>query len=129
MNRSILILILFSWSIVLLANDETVIVLQEFGARGKKGARETVIAGKDFLMVNAQKLTPGEIITQSQHIKTISEFKSMHSDSTCEAGRFEHILKKGKLIKKEVGCLESDRYSELKASFKALAKDPFIENK
>lgn len=104
------------------------ILLQDYTPRGGMGMRETVIAGKDFLMVNAEKLTPSEIITQSQHIKKISEFKNVQSNSACDSGRFEHILKKGKLLKKESGCLDSDRYRELKASFKSLAKDKLISN-
>ena len=129
MSKYFLLLILLTASMATFAKEETVILLKDFPAGGKKGAQETVIAGENFLMVNAEKLSPAEIITQSQHIKKISEFKSVSSLKRCEAGRFEHILKKGKVFKKECGCLESDRYQELKAGFKALAKDTLTESK
>lgn len=106
-----------------LAAEETVIILNDYNARGKKSSGETVVAGKDFLMVNGEKLSSAEIITQSQHIKKISEVKTNGSIRACEAGYFEHILKRGELHRKESGCLESERYQELKAGFKALAKD------
>lgn len=109
--------------------EETLIRLLSYTGQGKKSSEETVIAGKDFLMVNGQKLNPAQIIAQSEHIKKISQFRPLGVLKTCEAGRFEHILKKGKNIKKEAGCLESERYRRLKDSFKVLAKDPFIENK
>lgn len=128
MNRYFLFLLgfLFCFSA---AAEETVIRLQSFSKKGEKAETETVIAGKDFLLVNDEKLTPAQIIAQSEHIKKISHFVPAASVKACEAGRFEHILKKGKLEKKETGCVESGRYSELKASFKALAKDPLLDHK
>lgn len=132
MSKIILLLILLTASQVIFGS-ETVIVLKEFGRRGERGSQETVIAGNNYLMVNAQKLNPSEIITQSEHIRIISQFKKKFtgvqnfSNSTCDTGRFEHILKKGTQLKKETGCVGSDRYRELKTSFKALAKDPLSQ--
>ncbi len=108
---------------------ETLIRLVSYTNQGHKSSEETVMGGLDFLIVNGEKLNPAQIIAQSRAIKKISQFRPKQVLKTCEAGRFEHILKKGKLIKKEAGCLESERYHELKENFKVLAKDPFIENK
>lgn len=113
------------------ADEElTIIMLKTSTMRGKRLESETVIAGKNSLMVNAQKLSPQEIIVLSPFIRKISQFPSKKAElSACETGRFEHILKKGGLLKKETGCLESERYKELKQCFKALAKDPLIDQK
>jgi hypothetical protein len=121
----LLILLTVLFALAVSARD-TVIILQEYGRRGETGTRESFISGKNGLMINAQKLSPAEVITQSQHIKKISHFKksAQGADSSCDSGRFEHILKQDNLLKKESGCLGSERFKELKASFQALAKDP-----
>lgn len=130
MNKRILLLIiLFFAAGTASAAEETVILLNVYNARQSKMSGETVVAGKDFLMVNGEKLSSAEIITQSQHIKKISEFKTSGTVQACSAGHFEHILKRGKLQKSESGCLESERYQELKSGFKALAKDDLTATK
>lgn len=107
-------------------SSETVIMLISKNARGKILSKDIVIAGSDFLMVNAEKLSPAEIITQSPHIKVISTFAKTPEIylQGCESGTFEHILKKGSLKKQEKGCMDSERYQDLKKSLKALKKDP-----
>lgn len=127
MNKFFLFFVLSAAILPAFAADETVIVLEAFNARGKKSSGEAVVIGKDTLLINGEKLSSAEIITQSQHIKKIAEFKSAAGVKACEAGHFEHILKRGKLHRKESGCLESERYRELKDSFKALAKDHLTE--
>lgn|GEM_PF-755313 len=127
MNKKSLLLLMITLLIAFEASaDETVILLTDYSARGEKIRTDTVVADGETLMVNSEKLTPAQIIAEAGHIKKISEFKISSPIKTCEAGRFEHILKKGKLVKKESGCLESERYLQLKASFKALAKDPVL---
>ncbi len=126
MNKSLLLILPFFLFSVCTFAEDTVILLRPFNARGEPLKAETAIASADSLMINGGKLSPAQVMADAGHVKKISEFKTSSSIKTCEAGRFEHILKKGKLVKKETGCLESDRYQELKASFKALAKDPLL---
>lgn len=126
MNKSLLLILLTVFFSFAAGADETVILLTDYTARGEKIKTETVVAGPDSLIVNSEKLSAAQVIAQAGHVKKISQFKISSSIKTCEAGRFEHILKKGKLVKKETGCVESERYQELKASFKALAKDPVL---
>lgn len=120
------VLFLFFNSALATDSSETVIMLISKTTRGTIISKDIVIAGSDFLMVNAEKLSPSEVITQSPHIKSISTFPNKPRNLLlgCESGTFEHILKKGPLKKQEEGCLDSERYRKLHKSFQALKKDP-----
>lgn len=108
------------------SSKATSIVLTIFSARDQKMRSENIFIENGKVKVNGAWLSPQEVIVNSEHIKKISEFKTESRGSTCEVGHFEHILKNDKLVKKEIGCLESARFKELSLSFKALAQDPIL---
>jgi hypothetical protein len=103
--------------------SETVILLESQTILGKELKKEFVIINDGSVIVNNEKLSATEVITQSENIKNIATFSDLKSLENCTSGAFKHILKKGKILKIEKGCLESARYKVLKENFKALKKD------
>ncbi len=126
MNKKLLTIFLFISYSAFAVNPDAVIILLDKNHQGKIIDKEVVIVANGTMMVNREKLSPSEVITQSPHITEIANFKSNESGQ-CHAGTFKHILKKGKIVKVEEGCLNSDRYKTLKASFKALHKDTITQ--
>lgn len=126
MNKlSLFILVpLISFSLKVLASDSAVIVLEALNARGKLVHKEVVLIKDGSVVVNNQKLSAAEVITQSYALKQISQFSPIEKNIHCEAGTYKHIYKKAKMIKEEHGCLNNERYNELEKSFKALSADP-----
>lgn len=106
---------------------ETLIVFELKNSHGKLMDKDVVILQEGSVMVNREKLSATEIITQSEHITAIASFTSNGTVRACDAGTFKHILKKGKILKSESGCLGSERYNFLKENFKALKKDRITE--
>lgn len=108
-------------------DQETVIVLLAINQRGVEVKREVVIINNSSVIVNKEKLSPVEIITQSNNIKKINHFLPNDKFSQCESGTFKHIYKKGLVQKEELGCLSSMRFNQLEKSFKGLKKDRVTE--
>jgi hypothetical protein len=104
-------------------DQETVIVLLAINQRGVEIKREVVIINNSSVIVNKEKLSPVEIITQSNNIKKINQFLPNDKFTQCESGTFKHIYKKGPVQKEELGCLSSMRFNHLEKSFKGLKKD------
>ncbi len=126
MNKFFLLIFIFvtcSWA----KTPETVIVLETISTRGAPMNRDIVIVKEGMVMVNKEKLSANEIITQSEHIKKIAQFSSSEKIDQCRSGSFKHIFKQEKLVKEEQGCLNSSRYLELKKHFKNLKKDSITE--
>lgn len=126
MNKFLLLYLLFTlcaWA----KTPETVIILETISNREKPMSRDVVIVKDGMVMVNAEKLSAREIITQSEHIKKIAQFSKREKINQCDSGVFKHILKQGKITKEEQGCLNSDRFHELKEHFKNLKKDIITE--
>ncbi|MGZ3790679.1 MAG: hypothetical protein ACXVCE_13310 [Bacteriovorax sp.] len=125
MNK--MFLLTFFISAKALAINETVIVLEEITSRGKVINKDVVIVKDGSVIVNREKLSAAEIITQSEHMTGIASFKESQTTHQCESGLFKHVLKKGKVQKAEQGCLGSDRHKFLKENFRALKKDRVTE--
>ncbi|MFA6237548.1 MAG: hypothetical protein WC635_09500 [Bacteriovorax sp.] len=126
MNK-ILILILITTMQAFAADMDTVIVLQSMDSRGKTVSSDVVFVKNGFLIVNREKLSATEVITQSENITKIATFKESETANNCDSGMFKHTLKKGKLLKIEKGCLSSERYKSLSDDFRALKKDRITE--
>lgn len=108
---------------------EVVIILESISNHGAVIKKEVVLIKDSSVLVNREKLSPVEIITQANNIKDISHFYASVTNSPCLAGRFRHIYKKGKIVKEERGCLSSERFNQLEKSFRALKKDRLTEVK
>lgn len=93
---------------------DTVIVLEALNSKGKKLTKDIVLVSEGSIIVNREKLSDAEAITQSDHLKNIASFNKNELTYSCESGVFKHILKQGKILKVEKGCLFSDRYKSLK---------------
>lgn len=106
---------------------ETVIILEVIAPRGKVMSKDVVIIGEGSVMVNKEKLSSSEIITQSEYISKIATFPLSKRADQCESGIFKHMLKKGNEYKVEYGCLNSERFKHLEKSFRGLKKDRVTE--
>lgn len=122
MNKLVLYFFLFG-TVLRASEPDTMIILESFNARGSQVNKEVIFIKDGALIVNNEKLSPTEVITQSSHVKNISTFLSSDMITYCESGTFKHIYKKGKILKVEHGCLNNQRYNDLIKSFKALKKD------
>lgn len=131
MNKYLVGLFLYSFSLQARSTSEALIVLEAFNHRGILVHKEVVLIQEGELTVNGEKLSPTEIITQSAALKKISQLQLQLLDDTknaeCNLGVFKHSFKKGKILKVERGCLNNDRYNELLAAFSALKKDKITQ--
>ncbi len=130
MNKKWLIhLLFFSLSLLSFSSSgstpstELIIVLDELSSQGVRLSRDVLITKDGHVFVNRERLSPSEIITQSSHISQLATFVMKKKNESCSTGSFLHILKNEKVIKKENGCLNSERYKMLKKHFGALKKD------
>lgn len=125
MNKSWIIFFCLN-SIISLSSalgEETIIILEAKDARKNEMHKDIVIIKDSEVIVNREKLTPAEVITQSDSIRVISTFIADDKTKPCDAGVFRHILKKEKIVKVEHGCLGNLRYNHLMKNFKAVKKD------
>lgn len=106
---------------------ETVIILEELNHRGRSIKKDVAMIIGPNIIINKERLSPAEIITQSDHLTKISSFLPSEITDQCPGGKFKHFLKKGDIVKVEYGCLNSERFRHLKKSFKALKKDRVTE--
>lgn len=127
MNKWFFLFLLLPLKLLGATPSETVIILEDISPKGAVVAKDVVIVGEGVLIVNNEKLSPSEVITQSEFVTKIANFKTSEITYQCSAGIFRHILKKGKLVKSEQGCLNSERYKSLKQSFSSLKKDRVTE--
>lgn len=131
MNKYLVALFFYSLSLQAQATPEALIVLEAFNHRGIMVHKEVVLIQEGELMVNGEKLSPTEIITQAGALKKISQVQQLllidEKNVQCGQGVFKHTLKKGKILKVERGCLNNDRYNELLAAFSALKKDKITQ--
>lgn len=116
-----------STSIHAIEESPAVVVLFSTNNRGVEFKKEVVIINKSSVMVNKEKLSSTEIITQAEYLKKINEFLPSTPTTFCESGTFKHIFKKDKIEKVENGCLNSPRYKDLLLSFNSLKKDPITK--
>lgn len=126
MNKFLLILGIISFHVKAEAVPDAVLILESKTHRGVKLESTLVIIKNDEVIVNGEKLSPTEIITQSSALTEISKFPASEK-GLCEAGVFRHLYKKAKIIKIERGCLGSSRYNHLMKNFLALKKDALIK--
>lgn len=126
MNKVLLILLLISFQVKAEAVPEAVLMLESKTHRGAKLESVSVIIKIDDVIVNGEKLSPTEVITQSAALTEISKFPPSEK-GLCEAGVFRHVYKKAKILKIERGCLGSSRYNHLMKNFLALKKDALIK--
>lgn len=106
---------------------ETIILLESKNQRGVELNKEVVIIKNSDVLVNGEKISASEIITQSGALTEISKFPKTEKGKACESGLFRHLYKKDKITKLEHGCLGSSRYNHLMKNFKALKKDTLIK--
>lgn len=109
-------------------SSETVVLLKELSTNGKLISKDVAVIGDKFLMVNKEKLSPVEIITHSKAITNIARYDKINQTDECKIGTFIHLIKFKNNIKSEEGCLESQRFKSLKASFRSLKKNWIMEN-
>jgi hypothetical protein len=107
---------------------ETVVLLKELGINGKMLGKNVVIMNEGSLLINKEKLSDVEIVTESRHISNIASFEKSEQTNSCITGTFVHLIKFKNNIKNEEGCLEGKRFKSLKASFRALKKKWMIKN-
>ena len=119
-----LFVIAFIFSNVIYAQSpESMVVLEQFGPSGTKLKTDVMMVNNHSeVFINGEKLSNTEVITQSSSIKAVSTFLTSKNES-CAEGRFRHVIKRGKMLKSEVGCLSSKRFNQLSLSFKELKKD------
>ena len=127
MNKILFLSLFFGFKLHAASSSETVILLESSSNRGVLLKKEVVLIKDSQVLVNSEKLSPAEIITQSDNIKKISSFLASEIGNRCETGKFKHLYKKGKVQKEEHGCLESERFIQLEKSFKGLKKDRVTE--
>jgi len=126
-NKYLLGLFLYCFSLQARGTSEALIVLEAFNHRGMMVHKEVVLIQEGELSVNGEKLSPTEVITQSGALKKISQILADEKSAQCKMGLFKHSYKKGKILKVERGCLNNDRYNELLAAFSALKKDKITQ--
>jgi hypothetical protein len=119
----LLLVLLFMTSYVQASETETVIVLEARSAKGKKITNDVLLLKNGSVVVNNERLTPAEAITQSNHIKSLAQIPARKLTLECDAGYFIHIIKREKDVKSEKGCIDGARYKGLRGHFKALKKD------
>ncbi|MDD4973585.1 MAG: hypothetical protein PHY93_04505 [Bacteriovorax sp.] len=127
MNKILFVGVFFCFKLSAVSASETIIILESIGNRGTIVKKEVMLVKDSMVLVNREKLSPAEIITQSGNIKNISTFFVSEIGNQCETGKFKHIYKKGKVLKEEHGCLGSERFNHLEKSFKGLKKDRVTE--
>lgn len=127
MNKYLVGLFLYSFNLQAQGTSEALIVLEAFNHRGMLVHKEVVLIKAGELMVNGEKLSATEIITQSAALKKISQLLVDEKSAECNMGVYKHSFKKGKILKVERGCLNNDRYNELRAAFGALKKDKITQ--
>ena len=106
---------------------ESIIVLETMNNAGISVKREVMMVDKkNAVIINGEKLNAIEVITQSEYLKSLSTFVKNNLNN-CQQGKFKHLYQSGKILKKEEGCLDSERYKRLSESFKNLKKDKVTE--
>jgi bifunctional N-acetylglucosamine-1-phosphate-uridyltransferase/glucosamine-1-phosphate-acetyltransferase GlmU-like protein len=126
-NKILFLSLFFCFKLSATTPPETALVLESTSNRGVLLKKEVVLIKDSMVVVNSEKLSPAEIITQSDNIKKISSFLASEVGNRCETGQFRHLYKKGKVLKEELGCLGSERFNDLEKSFKGLKKDQVTE--
>lgn len=127
MNKILFFILIFCFKLNAANTPEVVIILESINKRGEIIKKEVLLIKDSQVFVNREKLSPSETITQSYNIKKISHFLVSEIGTQCESGKFRHLLKNGKELKEEYGCLESTRFHYLEKSFKGLKKDHVTE--
>lgn len=126
MNKLVLFSLLITQS--LFGNElDTLIVLEAHTSKGQLISKDVFFVKDGAVIVNKEKLSATETITQSDHISNIAAITTVSLSSPCSEGIYKHSVKKGKILKIEKGCLGSERYNFLKENFKALKKDRITE--
>src|SRR4051812_25433572 len=108
-NKLSIIIFLFSLE-AMAGSPDTIIVLEAKSSRGKTLSKDIVFVKDGTVIVNREKLSAPEVITQSEHLTKIASFNENDPGTHCASGTFKHTMKKGKILKIEKGCLASDRF-------------------
>lgn len=106
---------------------KSVIALETYSHNEKLIDKDIAFIKDGSLIVNKEKLSANEAITQAEHLTKIANFSTDKNASFCIAGIYRHVLKNGNIYKIEKGCVDSEHYKMLKENFRALKKDHITE--